>query len=81
MPVKKESEVKESKAELFIRLAKPRTQKVLKAMKILGNCSNRNNYEYTESQVDSISNAIQNAVIDLLQKFKPKDSEIDEFEL
>jgi len=81
MPVKKESEVKESKAELFIRLAKPRTQKVLKAMKILGNCSNRNNYEYTESQVDSISNAIENAVIDLLQKFKTKDSEIDEFEL
>ena len=81
MPVKKESEVKESKAELFIRLAKPRTQKVLKAMKILGNCSNRNNYEYTESQIDSISNAIENAVIDLLQKFKTKDSEIDEFEL
>ena len=81
MPVKKESEVKESKAELFIRLAKPRTQKVLKAMKILGNCSNRNNYEYTESQVDSISNAIENAVIDLLQKYKTKDSEIDEFEL
>jgi len=81
MPVKKESEVKESKAELFIRLAKPRTQKVLKAMKILGNCSNRNNYEYTESQVDSISNAIENAVIDLFQKFKPKNSEIDEFEL
>ena len=81
MTIKKENEVKETKAELFIRLAKPRTQKVLKSMKILGNCSNRNNYEYTESQVDSISSAIQNAVIDLLQKFKPKDSEIDEFEL
>ncbi len=66
---------------MFIRLAKPRVNNVIKALRILGNCSNKSRYEYTQEQVDSISNAIQFAFLETVDKFKPKqdDNEVFDF--
>lgn len=72
--------VKESKSELFLRLAKLRTEKVLKAMRILGNCSNRNNYEYSSEQIESIGLALTNALNETIAKFIPSKKEQESFE-
>ena len=44
----------ESKREKFVRLAETRTNKLIEMLRLLGNCSNRANYEYTEEDVRRI---------------------------
>jgi len=46
----------------FKRLAEPRTNEVLKKLKILGNCSNRSNYDYTEQDIRKIFSIIEQSV-------------------
>lgn len=70
---------KESKSELFIRLATKRVSSVLKALRILGNCSNRSNYEYTSEQVDSLNVSLTNALLDTINKFTPSKKEQESF--
>ncbi len=65
----------ESKAEAFKRLATNRTKNVLKALRVLGNCSNHGNYEYTPEQVLKIMDAIRPAVDALEQKFTPMEQQ------
>ena len=40
-----------NKRERFKRLAVTRTNEVLKKIRVLGNCSNRSAYEYTEEEI------------------------------
>lgn len=42
----------ESKRERFVRLAEARTNKIIDMLKLLGNCSNSNVYEYTKADVE-----------------------------
>ena len=44
----------ETKQERFKRLAKLRGERVLKDIQLLGNLSNRNNYEYTDQDVKKL---------------------------
>lgn len=75
----KDKEVKETKSEAFLRLGKIRTEKVLKALRILSNCSNRSNYEYTSEQIESIFSTIQ-ATLNLIEaKFTPSKREVETF--
>jgi hypothetical protein len=60
----------ETKAERFKRLATKRTQNVLYALRVLGNCANRGVYEYTNDDVKKIFNAIEKQVDDTKTKFK-----------
>lgn len=48
--------------ERFVSLAEARTDKALKAIRLLGNLSNRQNYEYTDADVAQIFRAIDNEV-------------------
>jgi hypothetical protein len=48
----------ETKRERFQRIAERRTQQVLEKLRILGNCSNRGIYEFTEDEVEKIFRAI-----------------------
>ena len=50
----------ETKRERFVRLAEARTNKILDMLKLLGNCSSKSNYEYTDDDVKKIFNAIEN---------------------
>lgn len=55
------------KKERFIRIAEKRTNKILEQVRLLGNCSNRNNYSYDDKQVDQIFKAIEKE-LDLSKK-------------
>jgi len=48
----------ETKKDAFRRLAAQRTNAVLERIRILGNCSNRQLYEYTDEDVRKIFSAI-----------------------
>src|SRR3989338_1470510 len=52
----------ENKKDRFRRLATLRTNTVLKRLKVLGNCSNRSSYEYTEDEINRIFLEIERAV-------------------
>jgi len=71
---------KETKAELFNRLAKLRVQKVLKALRILSNCSNKANYEYTQEQVNKMSITLDKALEKAIGKFRDTKKEVEAFE-
>ena len=47
------------KEERFIRIAENRTNKIINMIRLLGNCANTNNYQYTNNQVDRIFKAIE----------------------
>ena len=70
---------KESKSELFIRLATKRVSSVLRSIRILGNCSNRSNYEYTTEQVSSMYETIQDSIDSMYAKFTPSKQEQESF--
>jgi len=60
----------ETKAERFKRLATKRTQNVLYALRVLGNCANRSAYEYTNEDVKKIFTAIEKQIDEVRTKFK-----------
>ena len=45
----------EEKRERFKRVAENRTNRIIESIRLLGNCSNRSNYEYTEEDVKNFS--------------------------
>ncbi len=47
------------KEERFVRIAENRTNKIINMIRLLGNCANTNNYQYTNNQVDRIFRAIE----------------------
>jgi len=53
----------------FKRLATARTIIVLKRLKVLGNCSNRQIYEYDEQDIDKIFSEIERKVKESKAKF------------
>lgn len=60
------------KAENFIRLANKRTNKIIEDIEILGNLANKNQYEYTDEQVEKIFDAIDKELIATKESFKKK---------
>lgn len=57
----------------FQRIAPNRTNKILDNLRLLGNCANTANYEYTEAEVKQIFSAIEQEV--KIQKAKFLSSE------
>lgn len=51
-------ETNEQKAIRFKRLATKRTNIVLDRIRVLGNCANRNAYEYSEAEINKIFSEI-----------------------
>ena len=58
-----------TKRERFKRLAEQRTNAVLHKIKVLGNCSNRSAYEYTEDEINRIFSTIDKMVKETKSKF------------
>lgn len=48
-----------TKRERFKKVAVQRTNKVINYIRLLGNCSNKNNYDYSEADVKKIFSAIE----------------------
>lgn len=63
-----------SKRERFINVAEARTQAIINRIRILGNCSNKNLYEYSPDEIDKIFRAIQNQLLETKSKFETKRS-------
>ena len=64
----------ETKRDKFVRLAEARTNKIIDMLQLLGNCSNRVNYEYDEDDVRKIFTAIESELKNTKRKFQTKTS-------
>jgi len=71
----------ESKHEKFRRIATSRTQKVLDALRVLGNCTNTQTYEYTREEVEIFFKNIRATTEEIKQKFMIKITDKHIFEL
>lgn len=60
--------MKESKHDRFQRVAEARVNKIIKMMRLLGNCSGPV-YEYTDDQVAQIFNALQTELDNAKERF------------
>lgn len=67
--------MKETKRERFIRVAEARTNKILDMLKLLGNCSNKSNYDYSEDDVKKIFAAIDKETKNAKAKFNGSDTQ------
>lgn len=70
----------ETKREKFIRIAGARTNKLLEMIKLLGNCSNTGNYEYSEEEVKKIFGALEKELKIAKNKFE-QNSKSNKFQL
>jgi len=59
----------ETKKERFKRLASLRTNIVLDRLKVLGNCANRQIYEYSKDEVDKIFDEISQKLKETKARF------------
>ena len=60
----------ETREKRFKRIAEKRTDRVLNDVRILGNCSNKSTYSYTEEEVNKIFRTIDEELKHAKAKFK-----------
>ena len=70
----------ETPEQRFKRLAASRTNEILKRLKILGNCSNRQVYKYSKEDIDKIFSTIEKKSKEVKSKFNHPEEE-PKFEL
>lgn len=56
--------------EKFVKLANRRINSAIKAIQLIGNLSNRSNYDFTEEDVDKIFTALNREVKQCRERFK-----------
>ena len=64
----------ESRSEKFKRVATKRTNELLEKIRILGNCSNKSTYEYTDEDVIKIFKSLEKQLETMKAKFSNKKS-------
>ena len=69
------------KGAAFRKLAATRTESILERIRILGNCSNTNNYLYKEEDIEKIFNAIRKELEITEMKFRGNLNKRSEFTL
>lgn len=69
------------KRERFKRLATLRTKNVLRSLKVLGNCSNPNAYEYSDKEIETIFGAIEKQLRAVKGKFQTSAQDKIDFKL
>jgi len=63
----------ETKEQKFKRIATARTQRILEDLRLLGNCANSNNYDYSEEEINKIFSTIEQELKRVKNLFnKPK---------
>jgi len=63
------------KRERFVLLAERRVNRAIDSLRLVGNLSNRSNYEYTDSDVKQIVAALESSLTELRQRFKSPSSQ------
>ena len=59
----------EDDRQKFVRLANARVNKAIKAIRIIGNLSNRSNYSYTDTDIDRIFRVLNQELRSCRQRF------------
>ncbi len=72
---------KETKEERFIRIAEARTNKILHMLRLLGNCSNKANYEYTDEDVKKIFGVLEKELKNTRMRFQETSNSESKFTL
>ena len=67
--------MQETKRDKFVRLAEARTNKIIDMIRVLGNCSNESQYEYTQKDVNKIFSAIQAELDAAKKRYSKQDSQ------
>ena len=66
----------------FVRLAQNRTTRAIQAIRVIGNLSNKGNYEYTQDDVKKIKRALEQEIRLMENRFSTSNSEdVPEFKL
>ena len=60
----------ETQEDKFKRLAEKRVTRILKDLELVGNLSNKKNYEYNETDVTKIINTLQKSLNNKKNKFE-----------
>lgn len=60
-----------TKSDRFHEVATARTNRLLEDLRILSNCSNKNNYEYTEEEALEMFRAIETEIKNVKTMFLP----------
>ena len=71
----------ETKRDKFVRIAEARTNKILEMMRLLGNCSSKSNYDYTDEDIKKIFGALEKELKNTKNKFLGVDSSNEKFNL
>ena len=61
-----------TRRDRFVRVAEARTSKIIKMLRLLGNCSNRAIYDYTDTDVKRIFKAVESELRSSKAKFLSK---------
>ena len=61
--------IEPTRREKFVNLAEKRTANAIKQIKLIGNLSNRGNYEYTDSDISKIVKALKRELKTLQERF------------
>lgn len=72
--------MKEEKEIRFKKVAGSRINRILSDLRLLSNCANKNNYSYTEKDVDKMFKAIDEGVKNLKNAFYNKREKGKRFE-
>ena len=67
-----EKNSEETRSERFRRVATRRTNNILRQIQVLGNCSNKSSYSYTEEDIRKIFSAIEGELRATKYKFTNK---------
>ena len=71
----------ETKRQRFVRLAEARTNKILEMMRLLGNCSSKSNYDYTEEDIKKIFTALEKELKNTKNRFLGVEAKEERFTL
>lgn len=69
---------REKDREKFVELAEKRVSKALKDIKLIGNLSNKSNYDYEDQDVKKIYSTLKKALEEMKSRFDSKGSSDDE---
>ena len=68
--------LRQDRRDRFVRLAEARVSKALQAIRVVGNLSNRSNYDYSDEDVRKITRALSVEVTALESRFRSVDSKV-----
>ena len=63
----------------FVELAENRVSRVIQDLRLIGNLSNKSNYEYSEEDVEKIINTLRNEVDKTKKRFESVTSKKKDF--